>query len=305
MMGDNRDNSTDSRDEASVGPVPFENFVGRAEIIFFSIDEDACPWKVWEWPASCAGAACSSRSGRARGAAQGRNVERPRGAARPRVSRPRSPRPGADPCRAPPAARRRGATSGSSSSATGCSALRRRHAVSPLPRGARGRPVPPPGGARAPGDLRRRRAAHGMLGPHLRLGAGEVQSGGRRNQAILADACEAVIGAVFLDGGYAAAKELVERAFGERVSAPRRPAARRQDRAAGMGAGPRACRRRPMRSSSRSAPTTRRSSGSWSRCRAWRAASASAASKRVAEQEAARSLLLREGVWTEDEHGAA
>jgi signal peptidase I len=50
MMGDNRDNSTDSRDEASVGYVPFENFVGRAEIIFFSLDEGASGWKVWEWP---------------------------------------------------------------------------------------------------------------------------------------------------------------------------------------------------------------------------------------------------------------
>ncbi len=50
MMGDNRDNSTDSRDEASVGAVPFENLVGRAEIIFFSIDEDASAWQVWQWP---------------------------------------------------------------------------------------------------------------------------------------------------------------------------------------------------------------------------------------------------------------
>jgi signal peptidase I len=50
MMGDNRDNSTDSRDEASVGMVPFENFVGRAEIIFFSIDEGASAWQIWEWP---------------------------------------------------------------------------------------------------------------------------------------------------------------------------------------------------------------------------------------------------------------
>jgi len=50
MMGDNRDNSTDSRDEASVGYVPFENLVGRAEVIFFSIDEHASAWKVWEWP---------------------------------------------------------------------------------------------------------------------------------------------------------------------------------------------------------------------------------------------------------------
>ncbi|HEV2603387.1 MAG TPA: signal peptidase I [Microvirga sp.] len=50
MMGDNRDNSTDSRDEGSVGAVPLENFVGRAEIIFFSIDENASAWKIWEWP---------------------------------------------------------------------------------------------------------------------------------------------------------------------------------------------------------------------------------------------------------------
>ena len=50
MMGDNRDNSTDSRDESSVGFVPFENFVGRAEIIFFSIDESASAWQIWEWP---------------------------------------------------------------------------------------------------------------------------------------------------------------------------------------------------------------------------------------------------------------
>ncbi|HVL70670.1 MAG TPA: signal peptidase I [Beijerinckiaceae bacterium] len=50
MMGDNRDNSTDSRDEANVGMVPFENFVGRAEIIFFSVREDSAAWRFWEWP---------------------------------------------------------------------------------------------------------------------------------------------------------------------------------------------------------------------------------------------------------------
>jgi signal peptidase I len=50
MMGDNRDNSTDSRALSDVGFVPFENFVGRAEIIFFSIAEDASFWQVWQWP---------------------------------------------------------------------------------------------------------------------------------------------------------------------------------------------------------------------------------------------------------------
>ena len=48
MMGDNRDNSTDSR--ASVGFVPFENFIGRAEIIFFSIRPGSSPWMLWKWP---------------------------------------------------------------------------------------------------------------------------------------------------------------------------------------------------------------------------------------------------------------
>jgi signal peptidase I len=38
MMGDNRDNSTDSRMLAQVGYVPFENLVGRAEIIYFSVN---------------------------------------------------------------------------------------------------------------------------------------------------------------------------------------------------------------------------------------------------------------------------
>jgi signal peptidase I len=52
MMGDNRDNSTDSRvppERGGVGFVPFDNIVGRAEIIFFSVDGDAA-WKLWRWP---------------------------------------------------------------------------------------------------------------------------------------------------------------------------------------------------------------------------------------------------------------
>ncbi|MBZ0218325.1 MAG: signal peptidase I [Fimbriimonadaceae bacterium] len=52
MMGDNRDNSSDSRVVSGVGYVPLENFIGRAEIIFFSVDEDSSAWRVWEWPTS-------------------------------------------------------------------------------------------------------------------------------------------------------------------------------------------------------------------------------------------------------------
>ena len=62
MMGDNRDNSQDLRVLSEVGYVPFENFEGRAEIIFFSIDENASGWKIWEWPTRCVGTACSSGS---------------------------------------------------------------------------------------------------------------------------------------------------------------------------------------------------------------------------------------------------
>jgi signal peptidase I len=50
MMGDNRDNSTDSRFLSEVGFVPFVNLVGKAQLIFFSIDEDSAFWKFWDWP---------------------------------------------------------------------------------------------------------------------------------------------------------------------------------------------------------------------------------------------------------------
>jgi len=51
MMGDNRDNSNDSRVPFSgVGFVPEQNLVGRAEIVFFSHDGSAQFWELWKWP---------------------------------------------------------------------------------------------------------------------------------------------------------------------------------------------------------------------------------------------------------------
>jgi signal peptidase I len=50
MMGDNRDNSLDSRVPSAVGYVPFENLVGKAQIIFFSIGDGEPAWHIWSWP---------------------------------------------------------------------------------------------------------------------------------------------------------------------------------------------------------------------------------------------------------------
>jgi signal peptidase I len=49
MMGDNRDNSQDSRTNL-VGFVPEENLVGRAEVLFFSLGDNAQFWQFWRWP---------------------------------------------------------------------------------------------------------------------------------------------------------------------------------------------------------------------------------------------------------------
>jgi len=50
VMGDNRDNSQDSRVSELVGFVPFENIVGRADFLFFSVNGKASFFEVWKWP---------------------------------------------------------------------------------------------------------------------------------------------------------------------------------------------------------------------------------------------------------------
>jgi ribonuclease-3 len=61
------------------------------------------------------------------------------------------------------------------------------------------------------------------LGPAIRLGASENNAGGRNRTAILADVCEALIGAVFIDGGYEAASTMISRLWEERMRVPVRP----------------------------------------------------------------------------------
>jgi ribonuclease-3 len=60
-------------------------------------------------------------------------------------------------------------------------------------------------------------AAEIDLGSQLRLGSGELKSGGFRRKSILADALEALFGAVYLDGGFDAAARVIERLFVARL----------------------------------------------------------------------------------------
>jgi ribonuclease-3 len=61
------------------------------------------------------------------------------------------------------------------------------------------------------------------LGAAIRVGGSEASAGGRERLTILADVCEALVGAVFLDGGYAAAAALVEQLWGARLRSPAHP----------------------------------------------------------------------------------
>jgi ribonuclease-3 len=140
------------------------------------------------------------------------------------------------------------------------------------------------------------------VGPHLYLSGSEAQSGGRRNRTILADVCESLIGAVFLDGGYEAAKSLVTRAFAERLHAAGQPIhdpkTALQEWAQGRGL-PAPTYDVVERSGPDHAPVFRIAA----RIDVIEAALGQGSSKRAAEQDAAQNLLLREGVWKEAQHG--
>lgn len=64
------------------------------------------------------------------------------------------------------------------------------------------------------------------LGEHLRLGSGELKSGGYRRESILADTLEAVLGAVYLDGGFPACAAVIQSLYAARLAAlPAEPVA--------------------------------------------------------------------------------
>lgn len=61
------------------------------------------------------------------------------------------------------------------------------------------------------------------VGPHVVMGQGEARAGGRKKAAILSDVCESLIGAVYLDGGFNAARDLVVRSWQGRMDADLEP----------------------------------------------------------------------------------
>ena len=67
-------------------------------------------------------------------------------------------------------------------------------------------------------------AAEWEVGPHIVLGQGEARGGGRKKSAILSDICESLIGAVFVDAGFEAARALIQRSWQDRMSADIEPA---------------------------------------------------------------------------------
>ena len=128
------------------------------------------------------------------------------------------------------------------------------------------------------------------LGAVLRLGRSETMSGGRRKTALLGDGMEAVIAAVYLDGGYDPAQAMILRLWGDRIDTvdadARDPKTALQEWAQGRGDAPpkyvEIAREGPDHAP-RFTIEARLSDG--------RKASATATSKRAAEQEAAKAVL--------------
>jgi ribonuclease-3 len=140
------------------------------------------------------------------------------------------------------------------------------------------------------------------LGPAIRVGSSEANAGARSRLAILADVCEALIGAAYLDGGYKAAEELVERLWQVRMQATaqplRDPKTVLQEWAQARGL-PTPAYREVARSGPDHDPEFRVAV----QLPAFAPAEGLGRSKRAAEQAAASAMLVREGVERTRRHG--
>jgi ribonuclease-3 len=133
------------------------------------------------------------------------------------------------------------------------------------------------------------------VGPHIRLGEGEAQAGGRKKRAILGDICEAIIGAVFLDGGADAAERVVREAFGPKMHEAGRSL---RDAKTALQEWAQARRLAPpgYRLVSRSGPDHAPAFELAVEIEGFAAAVGAGTSKRAAEQAAAAAFIAREGV---------
>jgi ribonuclease III len=140
------------------------------------------------------------------------------------------------------------------------------------------------------------------LGAAIRLGSSEANAGGRTRPAILADVCEALIGAVYLDGGFAAAEGLVGRLWEARMKTKaqplRDPKTELQEWAQGRGL-PTPAYREIARSGPDHDPEFRVAV----QLPRLPPAEGSGRSKRAAEQAAAAAMMAREGVKPERRDG--
>ena len=136
------------------------------------------------------------------------------------------------------------------------------------------------------------------LGAAIRLGASEANAGARTRLAILADVCEALIGAVYLDGGFAAAEALIGRLWQVRMKTKaeplRDPKTVLQEWAQGRGL-PTPAYREIARSGPDHDPQFRVAV----QLPHLAPAEGSGRSKRAAEQAAAAAMMKREGVKPE------
>ena len=133
------------------------------------------------------------------------------------------------------------------------------------------------------------------LGTAIRVGSSENNAGARTRPAILADVCEAVIGAVYLDGGYKAAEQLVERLWEVRLRATAQPL-RDPKTVLQEWAQARGLPTPAYREVGRSGPDHNPEFRVAVQRPAFAPAEGCGRSKRAAEQAAAAAMLLREGV---------
>jgi ribonuclease III len=133
------------------------------------------------------------------------------------------------------------------------------------------------------------------LGAAIRVGASEANAGARSRPAILADVCEALIGAVYLDGGYKAAEGLVERLWQARLKATAQPL-RDPKTVLQEWAQARGLPTPVYREVARSGPDHNPEFRVAVQLPSFPAAEGVARSKRAAEQDAAAAMLTRAGV---------